>query len=134
VEQVPEGFEQGSVEVEEIFKVEDQRPGFAERNRESPLIVRSERSCEGVNSQAHKESGHRISTFGVWRGKSLPVEIASRDFPNQREPSIGAKSRGARSRGVGESTFGVSLSKNTRIVDPGSAKSRGDVASGDHEI
>jgi hypothetical protein len=51
VEQVPEGFElREAVEVEEIQEEENRRLEIAVENREIPLTVRSERSCEGVNS------------------------------------------------------------------------------------
>jgi hypothetical protein len=50
-------------------KRRNQRQGCAEESREIPLTVRSEGSCEGVNSQAHERTGHRISAFGVWRGE-----------------------------------------------------------------
>jgi hypothetical protein len=70
------------------------------KNCEFPSTVRSKRSCEGVNSKAHKGESCHISAFGGWQGKGLSLEIASSDFPIQWGLSIRVGTGGTRSHEV----------------------------------
>ena len=76
----------------------------------SPKLVNSRRPSDcgeavwGLALRCRKEEPRAIAYrhIGVCEYKSFElVEIAIGDFPNQREPSIRAGTRGARSRGVG---------------------------------
>jgi hypothetical protein len=63
----PVKFTQVKVAEQKILQEEENRRlEIVVEDHESRLTIGSGKSCEGVNLQATKEAGHRISAFGVW--------------------------------------------------------------------